>query len=884
MRWHLSLLLRADRFAMALVVGLSLSAPMGAYAAGQLDKAVEVQQYDIPSQPLADAVQAFARISGQMVTFSSASLAGRRSKAVRGPHSAEAALRLLLDGSNVEVTRGMHGVWMLKVRPVVPRAPAEVPPASHDKVTPIPNDAPSELEAIVVTGTHIEKSGPIGSRVFVIDAEDIRRSGFSGTEQVIQALPQNFRGGEAGASADVNMSLGAQRGYNMAAGSGPNLRGLGSNATLVLINGRRISASSAGTFTDISMIPVDAIERIEVLSDGASAVYGADAVGGVVNVILKSGVDHSESRASYGSTTEDGRDEARISHTFGRQWNRGDVVVTLDYLDQSALTSNERDFTSSVPAPTSVLPSNRMESLLINGSFAATDSLTLKGDVQYSKATRELITVDGWGREENVATPVRRNLAGTADYLFPNEWAITADVFASSEDTTGHVDGYLPDGSFDYSYVVAREQVQRGAEVRGSGPVLETAAGVVRLAMGVGYKEERYERTLNLYGIRQNAERNNNSAFAELYVPLVGDRNSRIGLRGLALSLAARYDNYSDFGSTTNPRIGLDWSPTDRITVRSSFSTSFRAPSIGEEARASEDGLSSMELGSAPLDNTGDTWVPVLTLLGSERLKPEISRNRSFGVEWRPAFAEGLSMELTYWNVQYTDRIVLPPYDVGILYEPEFQPFVQRYNDPAEVRALVDAATARGVRYYDFTFGEFGDDPLAQTVFAYSYLWTNAQRVDMSGVDVSVKYPFRLADHRFDIGVEASYIGKMKNRLTEESTPYDLVGTYGNPPRLKARGTVSWAFAGFDAAINVNYSSSYTDTTGLIDRDVRPYTTVDLATRYAFMNGVSISLNVLNAFDEQPPYIHASGRGSHYDPGNASPLGRMVTMQIAKRW
>ena len=70
-------------------------------------------------------------------------------------------------------------------------------------------------------------------------------------------------------------------------GAGLNLRGLGQRATLVLVNGRRLAPSGAGSFVDVSLIPLSAVERVEILTDGASAIYGSDAVGGVVNFILR---------------------------------------------------------------------------------------------------------------------------------------------------------------------------------------------------------------------------------------------------------------------------------------------------------------------------------------------------------------------------------------------------------------------------------------------------------------------------------------------------------------------------------------------------------------------------------------------------------------------
>lgn len=870
--------LRRHRFPLAIAALLALPLAVHAQEAtpsGQVR--AELHRFDLPAQPLADALQAFARITRQPVTFDAAALHGLHATALHGDYTAADAIRQLLDGSGIEATQGARGVWL--VRPANnSRAPASALPGA------------TNIETIVVTGTHIRDVAPTGSPILVIDAEDIRRSGYSGTEQLLQALPQNFRGGDAGASADVNMSLGSQRGFNMTAGSGVNLRGLGANATLVLINGRRISASSGGTFTDISMIPLDAIERIEVLTDGASAVYGADAVGGVVNIILKSDYSGAETRVSYGATTRSGREESRISHSMGRQWGGGGMMLTADVLDQSQLWASERAFTANVPAPTSLMPANRMASVVFNANHALTDALTLKGDVQYSHARRMLVTNSAAGRSDSDITPIRRNTALTLDQRLGRDWNIALDLFASEEEARSRLHAWRPDGSPNYDYLHIRTQEQQGAELKGSGKLFDLPGGSVRLALGLGYKEEDYRRTVDLWGIEHRADRSNTSAFAELHVPLFSKANARPGLHRLDLSLATRYDDYSDFGSTSNPRVGLAWSPTDRLTLRASYSTSFRAPAIGEETRFSNDGLLGAEIQAFPSAD-GLSLVPVLLWLGSEDLQPELARNRSIGFDWKPAFADGLSLGLTWYDIRYTDRIVLPPFERSILSNPALESFIQRYDDPAQLRALVEDAMARGIPFYDYSFGELGDDPLGATTISYRYMWTNAQRVEMSGLDLDIRYPFRRNDHHFEAGLTASYIQKMENQLSPSAVPFDLVGTFGNPPNWRARGSFAWSYLGASTALNVNYNDAYTDTSGLIHRPVRSYTTVDIVTRYmfapsdnGFTDGLSVSLNIINLLDEQPPYISASGRGSNYDPANASPLGRMVSMQLAKQW
>jgi iron complex outermembrane receptor protein len=876
--------LRRGRLALALCSALIVVGGSGVASVQAADLAsaesVEVHAYDLPAQALADALQAFARISQQQVSFDAAALAGLRSPPVRGDLAVAEALSQLLQGSGLQAERGNHGIWMVRRSSASSAAPATEPTS----------EPTAKLDTLLVTGTHIRDVAPVGAPVLVIDAEQIRRSGYSGTEQVLQALPQNFRGGEAGASADVNFSTGSQRGFNMTSGSGVNLRGLGSNATLLLINGRRVAASSGGTFTDISMIPLSAIERIEVLTDGASAVYGADAVAGVVNVILKSDYDSAETRIDVGATTESGREESRIAHTFGTRWSSGGLMASADHLQQSQLYASERSFTAHVPGPTSVFPSNSLSSLVLNVDQDLGERLSMRTELQYARSKRDSVSTSAYGRSESTTRPERRNLVLAFDYMLAGDWVLSLDLHDSEEDARSRLFAFDADNAPDYDYLHTRIQQQSGLEFKSSGSLFELPGGPVKLAAGVAYKEESYFRTIDLYGIEHRADRHNRSAFAELHLPIIGAAQARPGLERLELSIAARHDDYSDFGTTNNPRFGLRWLPLPGLSLRASHSTSFRAPAIGEEARFSNDGLLGIELSSFYAED-GESFVPVLMLLGSEPLKPEEATNRSFGIDWQPAGVPGLSLGLGYYDIAYTDRILLPPLDYGVLSNPELQAFVQRLSSPEEARALVEFYTAQGVRYEDYTFGEFGPDPLGQTLAVFSYMWTNAQRVDMSGFDLNAGYRFGWREHAFELGVSASYIDEIDTRLSPTAIPFDLVGTFGNPPRLRMRGLGAWTVGAWSSTLHLNYAHSYTDTSGLLDRPVATYTTADLVTRYSFdagrgrwADGLSLSLAVTNLADRAPPYIESSGRGAHYDAANASPLGRMVNLQLQKRW
>src|SRR6185312_9074463 len=144
---------------------------------------------------------------------------------------------------------------------------------------------------------------------------------------------------------------------NAVDGTGVNLRGLGNAATLVLVNGHRVApGNTEGNFVDISMIPLYAVERVEVVTDGASAIYGADAVGGVINIILGRNLDGAETRARYGTVTSGSARERQVGQTVGHSWDTGSAQLIYDYLDRTPLSARSRSYTRSVSEPTMLLP------------------------------------------------------------------------------------------------------------------------------------------------------------------------------------------------------------------------------------------------------------------------------------------------------------------------------------------------------------------------------------------------------------------------------------------------------------------------------------------------------------------------------------------------
>ncbi len=194
-----------------------------------------------------------------------------------------------------------------------------------------------EIERIEVTGSRIKRADlESASPVSVITTEDMKIQGIT---NIADAL-QNLTAQSGGLTAAVN---------NGGSGNATvNLRGMGSNRTLVLVNGRRMVASGTGASSrvDLNTIPFAAVKRIEVLKDGASAVYGSDAIAGVVNIIMRDDFEGFEFDASYSETSEGDGEETSLSTTFGISSDKGNIVVNLGYYERGEVRQADRAYSA----------------------------------------------------------------------------------------------------------------------------------------------------------------------------------------------------------------------------------------------------------------------------------------------------------------------------------------------------------------------------------------------------------------------------------------------------------------------------------------------------------------------------------------------------------
>ena len=201
--------------------------------------------------------------------------------------------------------------------------------------------AQDDDQTVYVTGSRIGRTadfeGP--SPILTVDRDAIENSGYTNLQQLLEKIPVNGNG--AFSTRGNNQDSSANGAASIS------LRGLGADATLVLVNGRRVAISSFAesvttNFVDINTIPVSAIERVEVLKDGASAVYGSDAVAGVINIVLRKDFDGFEISAGYGDVTSGSSSEKNFSAIWGSSGEDSNITMIVDYFQNDTLFNSER--------------------------------------------------------------------------------------------------------------------------------------------------------------------------------------------------------------------------------------------------------------------------------------------------------------------------------------------------------------------------------------------------------------------------------------------------------------------------------------------------------------------------------------------------------------
>lgn len=848
----------------ALCCALAIAMIGGSAAAQGQDEGASFQ---IPAQPAAGALNAFAEQADITLVFSQDAVAGIETGPLQGRYATTAqGLDALLQGTGLAWQGTADGVVSIV------RAGPGVAPTEADAVS---------FDAVVVTGTRI-RGATTPSPLVAISQQQIREDGHADLGEVIRNIPQNFAGGQNPGVA-LGASLSGVNNQNLSGGSGLNLRGLGADATLTLLNGRRLSYSGFTNAIDISVIPIGALDRVEVVADGASAIYGSDAVAGVANIITRRDFEGVRADFRVGTATDGGGTERRYGLTGGTTWSSGGIIASYEYSDMDAIFAGQRSYLDYVAGPemTSILPGRQQHNLFLGAHQDLGDAATFSVDVvrtERNMRTEALQTPMHLVYEADTENTV---IAPVVDFYLPNDWSLSIGGSYARDKTVSMNRYFALDGSHIQDSGGCYCNTTSALEVGAEGPLVSLPAGEVRTAVGAGWRQNDFENRSYTSASLTGGKRSSVFAYGEVFVPLISPGQAAATQR-LDFTAAFRHENYDDMGSVTTPKLGLVYQPSADVTLKSSWGRSYKAPNLMQQYQGVLAHLRPAVIQGAvgyPDDATA------VTISGGNRdLKPERAETLTASVIFHPEAVPGLQLELGVFDVDYTDRVMMPISNISATFrDSAYADFIM--FDPSADQ--LDEAIARSDQpLVNATDGPY--DP--STVIALvNGVYANVARQRVRGVDLSGTYGFALGGGRMTLRGSSSWLDS-RQRNTSGADEFDVAGNVFNPAKFRGRVGAAWSGGPLMLSMFVNHVGGVTDNLRAVDADIASFTTIDANGRYTIggegvFGGLELGLSVQNLLDRAPPLMEPLfDFVVNYDSTNHSAIGRFVSLSVSKRW
>jgi iron complex outermembrane recepter protein len=875
------------------------------------------------------------------------------------------------------------------IRQTIPLPGSDIvmPPLASTKTDPA-------LEEVTITGSMLRGVFEIMSPTQRIEKESFVNAPFASVSDIMQTVPQTASGGLK------DYYYGDFQERNNAYGTSISLRGLGTGSTLVLVDGfRQPSSGGSGAFVDVSNIPVSIIERIEVVPDGASALYGSDAIAGVVNIITRDAIEGPEMHMRWGAASGD-VNEKLFSQLWGGRSADSQWLLAYEYSERSALQSADRsyaadadkrslggsDFRSYLSSPGNILdpatllpayaiprdsantelrvddllsgqvnlfngrqrvdltPERDMHSAFFRSFKELNDQIRVFGQARYSTrqasfasfAYEDILAVpssnpffiDPFGDSPEVlmgysfandfaqpviATKVNSFTTSVGMQLkFASDWRAVVSTSLGRERLgfalSNWVDPYKlslalsdtdPDTAFNPfsngtylqnpdTLTNIQKQISNDVESRLlatqlvlDGVALHLPTGPVRLAFGM---ERRYE-TLAFASSEATPEsykRDISATFTEVTVPLVGQASDDMMPPLVELSLAARFENYGDFGDTFNPRFGVRWVPAHSFKLRTSWGSSFKAPNLLDlyQEQSSSSGFVVLRDPKSVTRNS----LALVREGNNPQLDEETSATWTVGLDVSPVKLPGSTFSLTYYSMRHRNQVVRPgpsnPYDILIL-EPDWQMIVNRQPTAEQLQEVCNVPNFFGSRQecLDGSAAALVDLRLRNLASTYT-----------SGIDFEAQHQFSSNFGWFEVGLSGLRILSFERKLYDNAQSIDLLDTAYNPLSNRWRATAQWAQAA-NATLGFHSKLTYKYVTGYKNDDlttVGSYSNIDWQIGYRTPSsdslntaGMSIKLNIVNVLNKKPPFFNGP---LGYDSYNTDPYGRAISCSVVKEW
>lgn len=848
-------------------------------------------------------------------------------------------------------------------------------------------------DVIIVTGTQIRGVAPAGTNVVNMDRDEVTATGASTAMQVLASIPQ-----VTNAFNQLNttpVGVGVARVI-----SRPNIRNIGAasggSSTLVLIDGHRsVPAGTLENTPDVDIIPAAVLERVDVVPDGGSSIYGSDAVGGVINFITRRRFDGFEAASHVGLA--DNYYSFDLNLTLGKDWGSGSAYLSYFYIEQDEVLGRDRDYFRQVtansgscaPGTVSVVRDGQTTTYGLPGRVPGTratcdftdnatimprstrhsvfgaltqelsDSISV--DVRAFYTTRQTTTFNDLNQDGNFFStapqtgtitasnpyyvpidpdPGQQSVAFSYAGIFDNrgtnnldEYGITPTITAQLvgdwqlsvlgnygrseiDSSTPAIDSAAQTAALagttfatalnPYNIGATNPAVLAGinralvspatqeilnARAIVDGTVVELPGGSLRAAIGTEFIRHNYSVSQDTYapGIAiplasdsADGQREVKSVFGELSIPVVGMDNAFGGVHSLLLSLSGRYDDYSDFGDTFNPKVGITYQPVDWISVRGNWGESFNAPGL-----ADSQGIRTAQLFAvSPFRAATDPFFPnffrpTIILAGANPdLKPQTAQTWSVGVDIEPPVVPGLRLSATYYNIHMKDIIGTIPFFAPVAFTPAYAPFITK--DATLAQSL--AATA-GLPLT-------GNYPTVEALYAVGgvpYVLMDARQQNLGelkqdGIDFSVSYFSDTSFGSINGGFAGTYTLNRDNAALAGQPFIELLDAPGG----SAFSLSAWLGAtvgNLTGNARLSHSHGYDITPALGSQThVGSFNTVDLFFSYdvagsGLTEDLSLTLNVNNVFDQDPPFLNQNNGFT-----NGSTLGRLVQFGILKKF
>ncbi len=781
---------------------------------------------------------------------------------------------------------------------------AQTPPAAEDAAV---------IDDIVVTGTRVQNRSRLDTLapVDVVTAETLQQRG---TTEFAAALSQSV----------PSLSFARPSAVDGTDSIRPaTLRGLSPDQTLVLLNGTRRHASAlvnvngsvgrGSAAVDLNAIPTGALDRVEVLRDGASAQYGSDAIAGVVNLRLKEASSGGGASVTYGQylttveTARGERDEDDGQTVTASAWQGfglgedGYLTLSAEYLSRDATNRSDFDPRANAYAPiTARLGDPEVEQWTVfanagkglgNGweaygwaGYQDRDSTSaafprLNDNLNnvaalYPNGFLPLIAVNS--QDTSAAGGLRGELAGwEADFNlvygrnaldFRTEDSLNSTYGASSPTS-------FDSGSLIYDQLVLSADFSRAFEVGLSGEPLNFAWGVEQrwesYQIEAGQPESYDRGPINVSPVNGailaggaqgfvgfqpsnevDVDRDNFAAYADVEIPLTDK---------LTVEGAVRFEDYSDFGDTQTGKFSARYDFTPALALRGSVSTGFRAPSLQQSFFTSTSSV--IQNGAVVETGTFPATSVVATALGARPLEAETSTNYSLGAVIRLG---RFDLTVDAYKIDIEDQIVLSE-----LINRSFSPQVATLLDPLGVQAA---------RFF-----------------------LNGVSTETEGVDIVGRYRLPTdAAGDFDFTVAANFNDVSVTDLPTSSSVLNPVPTLfarqriltieDGTPDTKVSATADWSLNQWGATVRATYYGDVLQpaSTEAGDYNTGEKTVVDLEGRYRLTDRVGLAIGVDNVFDEYPDYVPETLNSNgvlgfpYYSPFGFS--GRYAYARISLNW